>query len=121
MSLSLAQLARVYTAQKQYDQAEPYLVRAVKNYESLPIPDDINMLIPLSSLCYLYELWGKPEKAEPRLGEAAAAVERVYGPNSQFLVPVLTKQAETLHKLGRNDEATAVEQRIKSIQVTAMN
>ena len=91
-------LARVFMAQNQYDQAEPYLVRAVKIYETSPLQDDAYSLIPLSSLCNLYEVWGKPDKAEARQ-EAASIVERIYGPNSQFLIPVLTRQAASLRAL----------------------
>ncbi|HMD39109.1 MAG TPA: tetratricopeptide repeat protein [Candidatus Acidoferrum sp.] len=118
---SLRILARVFVLQKQYGRAEPYLLRAVKIDESASIQNDSALLGPLTMLCNLYEVWGKPDKAEPREREIIGIVERQYGPDNQILVPVLTKEAQSLRSLGRADEATKVEQRLKSIQSTAMN
>jgi hypothetical protein len=70
----------------------------------------------LASLCSLYDKWGQPEKSDACYRHELVILEREYGPDSQVLAPVLTKQAEALRTLGRTEEAAAVEQRLKSVQ-----
>jgi tetratricopeptide (TPR) repeat protein len=121
VAMILLPLAQVFVVQKQYGQAEPYLLRAVKIYETSLIQDDNMALLPLNALTYLYQTWGKPEKAAPCEQKMIATLERIYGPDSRYLVPVLTNHAKSLRSLGRNDEAAKVDKRIQTIQATASN
>jgi hypothetical protein len=114
-------LSRVYLVQKQFDQAEPVLLRAVKIDESLFGRDGRGLLLPLSTLCSVYDAWGKPEKSEPCDRQLLSVLEKQWGENSLQLLSTLKSEAQALRSLGRITEATAVEQRIKSIQATAMN
>ena len=101
--------------------AEPILLRAVKIDESLFGRDGGGLLLPLSTLCSVYDAWGKPEKSEPCDRQLLAVLEKQWGENSLQLVSTLKSQAQAFRALGRNEEATKIEQRIKSIQATAMN
>jgi tetratricopeptide (TPR) repeat protein len=118
---SLRILSRVYLMQKQFDQAEPILLRAVKIDESLFGRDGSGMLLSLSTLCSVYDAWGQPAKSEPCARQLVAVLEKQFGENSLQIVSVLKSQAQALRSLGRGEEATKVEQRIKTIQATAMN
>jgi tetratricopeptide (TPR) repeat protein len=111
----------VYLAQKQFDKAELVLLRAVRIDESLFGRDGIDLDAPLSALCGLYDNWGKPDKLEPCNCQLLEVLEKQYGENSLQTVPVLKNQAQALRTLGRNEEATKVEQRIKTIQASTMN
>jgi tetratricopeptide (TPR) repeat protein len=118
---SLRILSRVYLVQKQFDQAEPVLLRAVKIDESLFGRDGGGLLLPLSTLCGVYDAWGKPEKSEPCDRQLLSVLEKQWGENSFQLLSILKSEAQALRNLGRIPEAAAVEQRIKTIQATAMN
>ena len=118
---SLRILSRVYLVQKQFDQAEPILLRAVKIDESLFGRDGRGLLLPLSTLCSVYDAWGKPEKSEPCDRQLLSVLEKQWGENSLQLLSTLKSEAQALRSLGRIPEAAAVEQRIKTIQATAMN
>ena len=53
---SLLIAASVYIAQKDYAKAETYLVRALNIDESLFGHDGVDLLMPLASVCTLYDL-----------------------------------------------------------------
>jgi hypothetical protein len=71
---------------------------------------------PLSFLCQLYEAWDKPDQLETCDRRLIAVVEKQYGAESPFLLATLVSEAKALRGLGKSEEATKVEQRIKSIQ-----
>jgi hypothetical protein len=50
--------------------------------ESLYGHDGINMLMPLSNACNLFDKWGKPDELEPSTGQLLAVAEKQFGPNS---------------------------------------
>ena len=62
-SESLRAMAGLYMAQRSWDKAEPYLLRAVKATEVANGPDDGQVLIPLWGLCDLYDRLGKADKS----------------------------------------------------------
>jgi superkiller protein 3 len=121
VAMSLMPLAQLFFMQKQYDQAEPYLLRAVKIYDSPPMQGDNMAMMPVDALAHLYETWGKPEKAQLLEQRMISTIEKLYGPDSRFLVPVLTRQANSLRSLGRRDDAAQIDKRIQTIQATASN
>jgi hypothetical protein len=79
------------------------------------------MVIPLTTLCYVYDQWGKPEKSEPCHAHLVALTEKQFGVDSPYLVRDLTAEAEALRKLGRADEAVKLERRTQSIQSAQSN
>jgi len=69
----------------------------------------------------IYDKLAKPDKAAPCQGRLLAILEKQYGPDNPIIVPILTSEATALRALGRNDDATIIEWRIKSLQTTAVN
>ena len=118
-SESLRAMAGLYELQQQWAKAEPYLVRAVKGSEVAAGPDDNMTLVPLWGLCDLYDRWGKPEKSQPCWHRATGIMEKAEGQNSPALKDSLMSEANALRKLGRNDEAQKLEERVVDIQKTA--
>ncbi len=110
---SLVSAAVVYVVQKDYVKAEPYLLRALNIDESLYGHDGVGLLIPLASVCSLYDKWGKPEKLEP-------CERQLITVNSPQLAGTLDKEAQTLRTLGRTKEAAEVDERLASIRSLKM-
>jgi tetratricopeptide (TPR) repeat protein len=119
----LRSMSGVYIYHKAYDKAEPYLIQAAdieqRLYGHEGQQHDVFALINLTSLCTLYDMWGKPEKLEPCDRRLIAAIEKQYGPDTAFLEQTLTREAKTLRTLGRAEEAAQVERRVKSLQPSA--
>lgn len=116
---SLRWLAGLYMAQQDWARAEPFLLRAVKASEAAVGPDDQKTLVPLYGLCDLYDRWERPEKSQPCWARSIGIIAKVNGESSPNLRDPLTFEAKALRKLGRNDEAGDVEQRLEKIQKTA--
>ena len=121
VSNSLRMLAGMYAFQKDFAKAEPILLRAVKIDETLYGHDGSEALANQTALCRTYDLWGRPEKSEPCHEHLLSILEKQYRPDNPILVPELTIEAQALRTLGHNEEAAKVEQRIKTIQASAMN
>jgi len=121
----LRAVAGMYIYQKAYDRAEAYLVQAASIEAKLygQIAGNYGPLayINLHTLCTLYDQWGKAEKLESCDRRLIAAIERQYGQDSPYLQDSLTREAKTLRTLGRGEEAAKVEQRLKSLQPSAVN
>jgi len=116
---SLRWLAGLYMAQQDWARAEPFLLRAVKASEVGVGPDNQMTLIPLYGLCDLYDRWEKPEKSQPCWARAVGIIGKVNGESSPNLRDPLSFEAKALRKLGRDDEAGDVEQRLEKIQKMA--
>jgi tetratricopeptide (TPR) repeat protein len=112
--------ASVYVAQKDYAKAEPYVLRAVHSEESIQGPDSMDLIVPLSQECYLYDQWGKSKESDACDQRMIALVEKQYGKNSPAMVPILMSDAKALRALGRNTDAEAMEQRVAQIRSTSM-
>jgi tetratricopeptide (TPR) repeat protein len=111
-----------YIQQKAYDKAEPYLVQAANIEEKLYGYDPRYSgmgLMNLTSLCGLYELWGKPDKLEPCDRRLIGALDKMPGPDTHFLEATLAREVKSLRSLGRLEEAAQVEQRLKSLNPSA--
>jgi tetratricopeptide (TPR) repeat protein len=118
---SLLSLAIVPYMQQAYDKTELYLLRAVRIDESLFGKDGLYTLVPLASLCNLYEKWDKPEKAEPCYRQTLAALDKHNGADSPIMLDTLTKEASVLRRLGRSEEAVQIEQRLQSTRASQTN
>ena len=114
-------MATPYFIENDFAKAEPLMLRAVKIDQTLYGPDGAEALPNLTVLCSIYDKLAKPEKAAPCQGHLLAILEKQYGPDNPIIVPTLTGEATALRSLGRNEEAAKIEQRIKTIQATAMN
>ena len=117
---SLVYAAVVFVVQKQYDKAEPYLLRAVHIDDSLFGNDSIYGIFPLTSLCNLYDRWGKSSEAETCDQQLLSMIQKQYGANSPVLASVLADDSKQLRALGRTTDADAVDQRIASIRSATM-
>lgn len=101
VAAALLQATRVYSVEKEFARAEPYLLRAVSSDQAPYGEDSTYIAVPMASLCALYEQWDKPEKAEPCEHQEVVMIEKRYGVNSPVLVPVLTSDAKALRGLGK--------------------
>jgi hypothetical protein len=79
------------------------------------------MGIPLGTLCYVYDQWGKPDKSAPCHARLVALEEKQFGPDSPYLVRDLTAEAEALRKLGRTSEADQIQKRLQSLPSAQAN
>ena len=79
-------------------------------------PESQQDAIPWTTLCALYDRWGKPEKSVPCHAHLVSLAEKLFGPDSAYLVQDLTGEARALRQLGRNEEAAKLEQHAQSLQ-----
>jgi hypothetical protein len=121
VATSLRMMATPYFIENDFAKAEPLMLRAVKIDQTLYGPEGAEALPNLTVLCSIYDKLAKPEKAAPCQGHLLAILEKQYGPDNPIIVSTLTSEATALHGLGRNEEAAKIEQRVKTIQATAMN
>jgi hypothetical protein len=84
-------------------------------------PYDYRIAIPVTSLCQVYDQWGKPDKSEPCHARLVALVEKQFGFDSPYLVRDLTAEADALRKLGRNEEADKLQHRLDSLRPAQAN
>jgi len=116
---SLSALARVYFMQKDFPKAESTLLRSLKIFEMMYGESDYRLAFPLTSLCHTYDDWGNSEKSASCHGRLVSLEEKQFGPQSPYLVRDLNAEAQALRKLGRNDDATKLEQRTQALQSAA--
>jgi tetratricopeptide (TPR) repeat protein len=121
VAASLIGAAGVYFMQQDYAKAEPYVLRAVHIDESLYGRDGVGMLMPLSTVCTLYDKWGNADKLELYDRQLLTVLEKQFGPSSPQLATTLTSEAHALHSLGREKEAADVENRLASIRSATMS
>jgi hypothetical protein len=93
-------------------------VRAVKAIEVANGPDDGQVLVPLWGLCDLYDRMSKADQSQPCWHRATGLMEKQSGENSPGLIAPLTNEAKALRRLGRNNEAEQLEQRLAKINRT---
>jgi Tetratricopeptide repeat len=115
---SLRALAGLYRNEGDYAKAETYMLRAVKAAE---VSEPETAMMPLWNLCHIYDLWNKPDKAQPCYHHATEILETQYGYNSPYLTESLKNEALALRKIGRGNEAEALEERLTKIQGSAQN
>jgi hypothetical protein len=62
--------------------------------------------------------WQKPEKSAACHGGLVTLGEKLFGPESPYLVGDLTAEAQALRQLGRSGDAAKLEQRTQTISAT---
>src|SRR5258708_24928748 len=91
--------------QQDFPKSESTLLRVIDLHENIYGPDDFRMAVPLTSLCYVYDQWGKPEKSAPCHARVVVLAEKQFGPDSPYLVRDLTAEAD---EIGRAHVRTPV-------------
>ena len=94
---------------------EAILLHSQKIYEAMYGPSDLRTAVPVNTLCYVYDQWGKPEKSAPCHARMIEIGEKQFGTDSPYLVKDLAAEAQALRQLGRTEEATKLEQRTQTI------
>jgi hypothetical protein len=107
--------------ERNFAKSESALLHSVHIFENTYGDESIEVGVPLTSLCFVYDQWGKPDKSAPCHARLVAIAEKQYGANSPYLIRELTAEAQALRQLGRADEAAKVEQRTQSIQSAQTN
>jgi hypothetical protein len=69
----------------------------------------------LTTLYFLYDQWGKPNKSQPCHARLITLEEAQFGANSPYLVRNLSAEAQALRELGGADEATKIESPTQAI------
>lgn len=114
---SLRNIAGLYMAQSDWPKAESYLQRAVKGAEAA---DPQMVLIPLWGLCDMYDRAGNPEKSQACWHRATDLMAQRMGENSPQLAQSMNNEATALRKLGKNEEAQKIEQRVAGLPSEAL-
>ena len=113
---SLRAIAGLYMAESDWPKAETYLLRAVKGAE---VAEPEQVLFPLWGLCDMYDRAGEAQKSQPCWHRATELMAQRMGQNNPQLAQSLTNEATALRKLGRADEALAIEQRVAKLQTAS--
>ena len=114
--MGLMAVGSVYLSEKKYQEAEPYIQKAVKLHEQLTWPQKMILVSSKRMLCTIYQGMGQPDKSEQCHRELIPLMEQVYGANNAALAPVLAGESKALRELGRSAEADEVDRRMQSLQ-----
>ena len=110
---NLGVLHRMYG---QYAEAEPLLTRALAIKEKLFGPDHPDVALSAVNLGQLWVAQGQPEKAEPFYRRALAIRQKALGASHPEVAKTLEDLANVLRKLGRNNEAVALDLQAREIR-----
>jgi tetratricopeptide (TPR) repeat protein len=83
---SLHELARTYSAQQRYSEAETYFLEVMRRFEAISGGEDANVATTLVNLSEVYWNQGRLAEAEKTSKRALAINEKVFGPLSSQLV-----------------------------------
>jgi tetratricopeptide (TPR) repeat protein len=110
---NLGVLHRMYG---QYAEAEPLLARALAIKEQLLGLDHPDVAFGAANLGQLYVAEGQPGKAEPFYRRALAIRQKALGPSHPEVAKTLEDLATVLRKLGRANEAVALDVQAREIR-----
>jgi len=110
---NLGVLHRMYG---QYAEAEPLLTRALAIKETLLGPDHPDVALSAVNLGQLWVAQGQPQKAEPLYRRALAIRQKSLGASHPEVAKTLEDLANVLRKLGRNNEAVALDLQAREIR-----
>jgi Tetratricopeptide repeat len=71
---------------------------------------------PTAFAAWLTTCGANRKKSVPCHAHLVSLAERLFGPDSAYLVQDLTGEARALRQLGRNEQASKLEQRAQSLQ-----
>ena len=109
---NLGVLHRMYG---QYAEAEPLLTRALAIKEQLLGPDHPDVALSAANLGQLYVAQGQPAKAEPLYRRALSIRQKALGSHPE-VAKTLEDLATVLRKLGRGNEAVALDLQAREIR-----
>lgn len=113
-------LAAIYSARGEYSKAIPFAERSVSIQEKVIPEEDFSFLMSVTNLAIYYSYAGKEEKAAPVFQRAVVLDEKVYGKDDLKLLDILRPYSHTLIRLGRIDEANAMQARIDRLNKLAI-
>ncbi len=113
---SLQGLAHLYAAQKKYADAKALYDRLLSMDETALGKNDPTVGGDLSNLAELYAAQDQCANAEPLYRRALAIFESASGPTDSNLAGMMERDAVCLRKLGKPQEAQAMETRVKQIR-----
>jgi tetratricopeptide (TPR) repeat protein len=114
-SIGLMSVGYVYFMEKKYEEAKPYVEKAVKIHEQLTGPQAITLVSSKSILCIIYDSLGQSAASEKCNRDLIKVMEPLYGKNNAALVSPLTREARALRGLSRDAEASEIERRIQAL------
>ncbi len=115
VALTLTGLAQAHQAQKDYAQAEPLYLRALKIMQEVKGREDPSVAAILNNLGVLNRLHGQYPDAEPQLERALAIKEKVYGPEHPEVALTLNNLAQLYTAQGLYPKATIAFERALAI------
>jgi tetratricopeptide (TPR) repeat protein/transcriptional regulator with XRE-family HTH domain len=116
---SLQNVAGLYYAegdQSKYAEAERLYQRSLTIREQVLGPEHLQTAKSLNNLALLYEIQGKYSEAESFYHRAMAIREKALGQENPKTIATVESYAALLRKMRRDEEATALEARIKALQ-----
>jgi tetratricopeptide (TPR) repeat protein len=108
--VDLTNLAGVLIAQEKFEQAEPFVRRAVTILESSSVLDPVKIAETLSILGNVYTKQDKLKEAEPIYKRALALRKERLEPGHADIAQSLSDYARLLRRLKRDDEAEVMYQ-----------
>lgn len=115
----LSTLAFIYDLHNARDRAIPLYEEALRIREKLLGPNAPEVLQSLSNLGDAYELEHAYEKEEGVLERRLRAVEAGFGPDDPEVISVLERYSSVLAQAGREEEAKALNDRVRKIRARA--
>jgi tetratricopeptide (TPR) repeat protein len=115
LTITLNNLAAAYHSQGKYAMADTEYRRALKLNQSIHGPKSVPVACNLHNLAVTHCAKFEYAEAEPLYIEAIAIKEKELGANDLELISVLNNYSQMLFRLNREDEAKAIEERIRQI------
>ena len=113
---TLTRLAGVYQKQGKFEMAETIYKNTIEKIEKSDSPNSVNLAPILLDLGKLYSQSDRLKEAEAIHKRAIAIVEASFGHDDPRLLDWLDGYAQTKRKLGKDDEAKAMEDRARDIR-----
>jgi len=115
LATSLNNLAELYRAQGNYEQAEPLHQRALAIWEKALGPEHLDVGASLNNLAGLYHAQGNYAEAEPLYQRALAIVEKVLGPEHPRVATSVNNLALLYYAQGKYTQAEPLYRRALAI------
>jgi len=117
MVTCLCKLALVNDKRKNSFEAERLYELAMRTMEGLAGPNSTRFADWMPDLAWMYQGHGRPDKSEVLFKRALKIKESAYGADDERVAQALDDYARFLRKENRGTEASALEQRAKTIRV----
>ena len=115
LSISLNNLAQMYSEQKKYSEAEPLFERSLLVTEKVFGPNDAALIPSLNNLAKMYKAQGQYAKSETLYKRVLALRVKLLGANHPDVAASLNNYAILLDRTNRKAEAKKLRARAKAI------